>query len=424
MSVDIVINMIGPVVLIVNIASLFLCFRPKNGTLFTIAVLAAYGAAVHFLFNPFIMYTPLAPYGGVIMLPATLLLFRGQFFQIMFAFFMQSQLTSILVHIADASVGSALGIQNPIAPIIFFLLAMLLLSIYMAMVLRFGRKFCERIFVDGRRSDWVIYSSGAAFSFIVSATLNWQILGALLYIALLLFIVWSFGVLCYAIISIHEKSAQTHQAETLQLQMSAMREQTDAEKKHREDMEILRHEMRHEMGVIMALYRTGKAAEAETVYADWQTALDNAVPALLCAEPMLNAVLARFERKAKKQNTQLYVKSNIPGVLPVDAIKLSVMVSNALENALTAAVKVAEDNKRIIRVKLVKNGAQIGLEVTNPCASPVVFDENGLPVTNEIGHGIGVRSIAAFARDNDYMLNFSNIDGKFTLRLLIGIGNH
>ncbi len=45
-----------------------------------------------------------------------------------------------------------------------------------------------------------------------------------------------------------------------------------------------------------------------------------------------------------------------------------------------------------------------------------------MPVTNELGHGIGVRSIATFAQDNDCMLDFSNIDGKFTMRLVMKLG--
>ncbi len=205
----------------------------------------------------------------------------------------------------------------------------------------------------------------------------------------------------------------------LLLQMNAMREQTDAEKKHRDDMAILRHDMRHEMGVIMELFRTGKDAEAEAVYADWQNSLSMAVPAVMCAEPVLNAVFSRFKRRADDMHIYIYVTSNIPGDISVDTISLSVMVSNALENALTAADKVPERGRREIRVKLIQSGTQIGLEVINPCAEPVEFNENGLPVTHRIGHGIGVRSIAAFAQENDYMLDFSESDSKFTMRLVM-----
>ncbi len=254
-------------------------------------------------------------------------------------------------------------------------------------------------------------------------------MGAALYLALMLFILWSFGVLCFTIINTHEKAAQEHNAETLVLQMNAMREQTDAEKRHREDTEILHHDMRHEMGLIMELFRTGKDAEAEAVYAGWRNSLSGAVPAALCAEPVLNAVFSRFERKGAEKNIRLYVNSNIPDTLPIDTIGLSVIASNALENALAATDKVPEQDKRTIRVKLIysgpqsgpHSGLQIGLEVTNPCAAPVEFDDRGLPVTNQSGHGIGVRSIAAFAEDNGYLLNFSYTEGKCTMQLVMNL---
>ncbi len=78
-----------------------------------------------------------------------------------------------------------------------------------------------------------------------------------------------------------------------------------------------------------------------------------------------------------------------------------------------------ENDKRVIRVRLVSSGDLIGLEVINPCAAPVTFSERGLPVASEIGHGIGVRSIAAFAKENDYILNFNNTERRFTMRLVM-----
>ncbi len=221
-------------------------------------------------------------------------------------------------------------------------------------------------------------------------------------------------------INTHEKSAQTHYAQTLLLQMKALLDTNEAEKKYREDMEILRHDMHHEMGVIVELFRTGKTAEAEAVYADWQSSLDLAAPGAICAESMLNAVFTRFERKAADKDIRLFVTSNVPESLPLDTIKLSVMVSNALENALAATEQIPQRDKRVIRVKLMQNGTQIGLEVINPCAEPIEFDEKGLPASYKAGHGIGARSIAAFAEENGYMLDFGYADGKFTLRLVMG----
>ncbi len=86
------------------------------------------------------------------------------------------------------------------------------------------------------------------------------------------------AVLCFTIINTHEKAAQEHLAQILRLQMDTLRKQIDAEKKHRADMAILRHDMRHEAGVIAELFRAGKDAQAEAVYAQWQASLARAEP--------------------------------------------------------------------------------------------------------------------------------------------------
>ncbi len=422
MILDSAMPFLGPAVLAVNITAMFLCMRPKRGMVFTICVIAAFTVAFHPLtiimveVNP-----PLTKFMGILYLPLMLSLFKGQIFQKVFAFMMPYQLGALPTHIADALIGITIGYENPHAIVIYTVLSVVMLAAYMTLMLRYGRHIIMRMFVEGRLVDWALYSLGALFSWIILLTLNWIPVGAFLYFAIIVFILWSNIVLCFTIINSHEKAAQAHQTETMLLQMNAMREQTEDEKRYRDDMKILRHDMYHEMGVIMELFRTGKAKEAETVYADWRSSLSEAIPVTFCAEPVLNAVFTRMERKAMSKNINLYVNSNLPDTLPIDTIILSVMVSNALENALTATDKVVEPSKRSIRVKLIKNGSKIGLEVVNPYNTPVEFDDRGLPVTRVAGHGIGVRSIVSFANDNGYLLNFNCTDGKFAVRLLMGL---
>ncbi len=423
MSVDNGLLIIGPLVLAVNLGTMFFYMRPKRGVPFTLAMLVAFSVFMHFVMVfTGTLDTDAELFIPILFLPVIILLFQGQALQKVFYCMMQHQITALETFVADMLVGLIIGFESPYALTMFLVLSVILLGAHVAVVLRYGRRLFERMFVDSRRVDWALYSFGAMFSFFLIVSIRWVAVGAELYIALMLFILWSFGVLCFTIINSHEKTAQTHHAQTLALQMNAMREQTDAENKHRDDMEILRHDMRHEMGVIMELFRTGRGAEAEAVYADWRSSLSGAAPAALCAEPVLNAVFGRFARRAEDKNIRLYVNSNIPASLPVDTVKLSVMVSNALENALAAADGVQDKDRRAIRVKLLQSGAQIGLEVANPCAGPVEFDGRGLPVTREAGHGIGVRSIAAFAKDNGYLLDFCNTDEKFTMRLVMGNG--
>ncbi|HCC37601.1 MAG TPA: hypothetical protein DEQ14_08285 [Treponema sp.] len=422
MLVNTIMPILGPIVLCANITIIFLCMRPKHGVIFTVAVLAVFAVAVHFLTTLIVQsLTPsLVRFTGVLFAPVMLLLFKGRTFHKLFVFFMPYQLGALLTHIADALVGATIGYQNPHAVTMYLVLSLVLLGVYMLFVGLFGRRLFDRMFEESRNGAWALYSLGAMFSFVLALTLDWQTVGAGMYFGLILFILWSIGILFYTIINTNEKAAQTHNAEALLLQMNAMREQTDTEKKYRDDMMILHHDVSHEMGIIMELFRTGKAPEAENVYAGWQKSLSESAPEIICAEPVLNAVFSRFKRRAEEHNIRLYINSNIPGAIPIDTIKFSVMVSNALQNALAATDKVPEQDKRTIRVKLLQSGTQTGLEITNPVSAPVTFDGRGLPVTHNSGHGIGTRSIAAFAKDNGYLLDFSYLEGKFTMRLVMG----
>jgi hypothetical protein len=352
---------------------------------------------------------------------------KGPILQKVFAFSFQWVTTIALWYLAEGISLVFMDYSHPRFNFIGFVEMLVIYSLYIILMAKFSRRLMNRMLSYGNTMMWIIYSAGAVFSFVVLTTSR-DFPGSLMqFNMVIIFVLWAFIILCYAILASNEKSAKAHQAETLSLQIHAMQEQTDAEKKYREDVGILRHDMRHEMGVIMELFRTGKTAEAEEVFADWNESLGDTAPEVFCAEPMLNAVFTRFERKANDKNLQLDVSSNIPETISLDTIKLSIVVSNALENALHAAEKVLAQNadtiRRVIKVKLFQNGAQIGLEISNPCAGDVEFDGKGLPVTHRANHGIGTRSIASFAEENNYLLDFNVHDETFTMRLVMKADN-
>ena len=61
----------------------------------------------------------------------------------------------------------------------------------------------------------------------------------------------------------------------------------------------------------------------------------------------------------------------------------------------------------------------IMLEISNPCTGNVSFDSNGLPVTRQEGHGLGIQSISAFCKKNGAVCHFDLIDGWFRFQLIL-----
>ena len=93
------------------------------------------------------------------------------------------------------------------------------------------------------------------------------------------------------------------------------------------------------------------------------------------------------------------------------------LLSNALENALHACVSLAAEGRSCeIDVNFYERNKHLFLQVVNDCKAPIKF-QNGIPVSDMEGHGIGVQSICAIVQRYGGVFSFAEKDGKFTLRL-------
>ena len=71
------------------------------------------------------------------------------------------------------------------------------------------------------------------------------------------------------------------------------------------------------------------------------------------------------------------------------------------------------------------NGSQYLMELANTCNKKIVFDEEGLPVSQKgAEHGFGTRSILSFARQTRSSVNFWQDDGMFILQMITSTALH
>ena len=120
---------------------------------------------------------------------------------------------------------------------------------------------------------------------------------------------------------------------------------------------------------------------------------------------------------AERDGIALHVQGALPAFILVSDSDLCILLSNALENALHACQPfAAAGTAPTIDVRFYVREDKLFLQVTNPCGSMVRF-ENGLPVSDQPGHGIGVQSICAIVQRYGGVYAFSVQNGQFILRL-------
>ncbi len=176
-----------------------------------------------------------------------------------------------------------------------------------------------------------------------------------------------------------------------------------------------RHDFRHKLQTISRLVEMKKYDELLTTVAKYNEMLDETKVKRYCENAVLDAVLSSYLYKAEREGIRVTTALSFPDPLPVDDAELATALANAIENAIHAQAEV-EESARHIEVKAIIS-PRFMLEVKNTCTA-VTFDENGIPTTNEEGHGFGTRSIVAFCDKYDAFYEFKVQDGVFSLRIL------
>jgi signal transduction histidine kinase len=177
------------------------------------------------------------------------------------------------------------------------------------------------------------------------------------------------------------------------------------------------HDRRHLNPVLLGLLDRGQTADAAALL----QSQERAAPELgrtFCENPAVNAAVGHYAALAGQAGIRTEIALDIPARLQIDALELSMVVSNLMENALNACARLPAGRVASLRFTC-HNAGRLLLEIENSCADDVALDDGGQPVARAEGHGIGSRSIAAFAKKYDAELLYRVENGAFRVRLLV-----
>lgn len=211
---------------------------------------------------------------------------------------------------------------------------------------------------------------------------------------------------------------QRQDNQLLMTQVHALQRQVEAIAQSQERLRIFRHDLRHYHVQLAALLGEGKAQEALRLIDRSEEVLHHTRSRAYCAHPVLNAILCFYLERAEEAGIAVQADCDIPEDLPVDVLELSAVLANAIENACQACAALPEGQPRWVRLRCV-GSPQFVFEVANPYMGDVRFDANGLPLSAQEGHGLGSRSMAAFAAKHQALLDYKVEAGVFRLRLLL-----
>ena len=214
-----------------------------------------------------------------------------------------------------------------------------------------------------------------------------------------------------------ENQAIQTEREYLQLATAGMSERLRLMEEASAQNSCAAHDRRHFNNVLLRLLQNGQTAEATALL----QAKNQAAPKIsrnYCANPAVNAAVCHYAGIAQQAGIATEISLDIAADLNMDMLELSMVIANLMENAIHCCEKLAHDRTPYIRF-ICRSVGRLLLEMENPCADDATLDASGHPVARREGHGIGSRSVVAFAKKYDAELWYRIENGIFRVRLLV-----
>lgn len=212
---------------------------------------------------------------------------------------------------------------------------------------------------------------------------------------------------------------QTMQAEReyMQLAASNMSRQLELMDEVSAQNSRAAHDRRHFNNVLLELLEQGKAGEAYTLLESHNQAVPK-ISKIYCENHVVNAAVCHYASLAEQAGIQVEITLDIPGDVNVDALELTMVVSNLMENAIQACERLPQNQASYLRFNC-QNVGRLLLEMENPCGEGSTLDESGYPVASGKEHGIGSKSVIAFVKKYDGELLYKSENGVFQVRMLV-----
>ena len=205
------------------------------------------------------------------------------------------------------------------------------------------------------------------------------------------------------------------EARILHLQSAMMAQRIERTTEAEKQISIHRHDLHHQLQAIKTMLENGEIREAQNYIDISHETLNGTKSRQWCLHPALDAVFSAYFQQAEAEGIKVEADIDIPADIPANAVELSTVFANALENAIHAVSDLPQEH-RVIRCRCICQ-PQLMFYVANPYSGEVRFDENNRPVPDSTMHGIGTRSIAAYCEKYGAVCEYSAKDGMFIIRI-------
>ena len=228
------------------------------------------------------------------------------------------------------------------------------------------------------------------------------------------------------IITLYQKIKESKENE---FERQALENKIDDTQRHIEKVEemydkmrSIRHDMGNHLTVIEGLAQNNKTEELSEYVSELKNRFIELQPTIKTGNAVTDVVLSEYNDLCKKEGIEFECEFVYPSNLGINSFDMSVILTNALQNAYEASKKIDSPSIRI--VSIIREKFFI-ISIKNTADEKKMVLDDGIPHTTktEIGHGYGLKNIKSIAQkyNGDLEIRKENEEGKmfFVLNVML-----
>ena len=213
-----------------------------------------------------------------------------------------------------------------------------------------------------------------------------------------------------------EKQEFRQYSDLMELHLQSLQNEIDHVKNSERTLSILRHDMRHNLNIILTFLQNNNVEKAIDYIKGISDSYDDTVVKEYCSNDIINSVISMYDMRFRSKGFNLICDISCNDVV-VSERDFSTLLSNALENAFHA-LQSGKDGEKWAKLTIANKGDSVLLCIENPASNNPKFVD-GIPVSDKKGHGIGVKSIIYYVERLNGQWHFSMSGNIFVLRVII-----
>lgn len=190
------------------------------------------------------------------------------------------------------------------------------------------------------------------------------------------------------------------------------------------DIRELKHDMGNHISVLEALFVKNEKDEVDKYLSELKIKWSQSVADIKTGNPVTDVILTQKQKDAEKRGIAFTCNFFYPSETRLEAFDVSVMLNNAIENALDGTEGSSNPYVSVISYRR-KNAYMI--EIKNCIQKSVgLNEETGLPASTKAdrkNHGFGLANIRKVAQKYYGDINIEQKDNTFVLSILLWLNN-